>query len=79
MHSFNCFLIQTLYNNVAEEKKMELKICVPEEMKYICYMCDCQITTKNNLEKHIQSIHEQIKYTGSFCDQQVTMTKILFV
>ena len=49
---------------------MELKICVPEEMKYICYMCDCQITTKNNLEKHIQSIHEQIKYTGSFCDQQ---------
>ena len=40
--------------------------------KYVCGQCDHQFTCKDNLTKHIKSIHEGVRYACNQCDHQAT-------
>ena len=42
-----------------------------------CIKCQSQFTFRHNLSKHIQSVHEGVKYDSNQCDHQATQQSSL--
>ena len=42
------------------------------KLKVSCLTCDYQTTTRRNLTKHQQSVHEQRRYPCELCDYKAT-------
>ena len=44
-----------------------------------CKICDYQASSQRNLKKHIQSVHEKIKYSCDLCDHQYVIFVIIML
>ena len=62
-----------LTHNIREDTSKYYKISLNDENKYACEKCDYKTTIKRDLVRHVQGIHEGIKFPCTYCNNEFNM------
>ena len=57
--------IFSYHSQPASKKNMKIE-------KFSCSICGCQVSQKNNLERHKRAVHEGFRYPCRICDYEAT-------